>query len=198
MNREQYITELRQCLNDVNESDLEDAIRYCEEYFDEAGSENEQQAMDDLGKPSKFAAQIKADVAIRNTEQKTEEKRKSSFHNIWVIFLGIFAMPIAVPLMFAAVILMFAFFLVIFCLLIATILVGVAGVIAAVALFMSFVLTPFGATSLIRIGGAFFFLGIGCMICVGMYSALKMTVAWFNQVVSNLYKKAKGGRTHEI
>lgn len=197
MNRTEYIVELKKCLKDVNESDKEDALRYCAEYLDEAGEDHEQQAMEELGKPAKFAAQIKADVAIRSTDSKVEEKGKRAVHNIWAIFLGIFAMPIALPLLVAAVVLLFAFFIVIICLIIAAILVGVAGVIASIAFLLSFVVLPFGVDSLIRLGGGFLCLGIGIAVSIGMYTVLHSALAWFYQVVSNLYEKAKGAR-HEI
>lgn len=59
MNKEQYMKELDSLLRNIPESERREALSYYEEYFDDAGTENEQQVIEELGQPSKVAANIK-------------------------------------------------------------------------------------------------------------------------------------------
>ena len=65
MSKQQYLEELRVRLKGLSQDEIEDALSYREEYFDDAGEGNEQQVIADLGSPYKFAAQIRADAEIR-------------------------------------------------------------------------------------------------------------------------------------
>lgn len=60
MNRETFIRELEFLLQDIEDVEREIAVQYYEDYFDEAGIENEQQVIKELGTPEKVAAIIKA------------------------------------------------------------------------------------------------------------------------------------------
>lgn len=62
MNRELFLRQLRTLLSDVTEEEREEAIRYYEEYFDEAGPEQEQALLAELGSPAKVAGIIRANV----------------------------------------------------------------------------------------------------------------------------------------
>ena len=61
MNRNEYMAALRRALSVLPEEERANALRYYEEYFDDAGPENEQQVISDLGAPEKVAEQILAD-----------------------------------------------------------------------------------------------------------------------------------------
>lgn len=62
MDRELFLRQLRTLLSDVNDEEREEAIRYYEEYFDEAGPGQEQTILNELGSPAKVAAIIRANV----------------------------------------------------------------------------------------------------------------------------------------
>lgn len=62
MDREQFLQQLRALLADTAPEEREEAIRYYEEYFDEAGPEQEQAILAELGSPAKVAAIIRANV----------------------------------------------------------------------------------------------------------------------------------------
>lgn len=51
MKKAEYIAELKRRLANFSPSEVEDAVSYCEEYFEEAGDGNDQQVIDDLGTP---------------------------------------------------------------------------------------------------------------------------------------------------
>ena len=61
MNRTEYMAALRRALSVLPEEERASALRYYEEYFDDAGPENEAKVIADLGAPDKVAAQILAD-----------------------------------------------------------------------------------------------------------------------------------------
>lgn len=61
MNRQEFMNQLERLLSDVPEAERQDALAYYEDYFDEAGPEQEAQVIQDLGSPGRVAATIKAD-----------------------------------------------------------------------------------------------------------------------------------------
>lgn len=61
MNRQEFIRELRKELQDIPSKEREEAVQYYEEYFDEAGEENEETVIRELGSPARVAAMIKKD-----------------------------------------------------------------------------------------------------------------------------------------
>lgn len=61
MNRNEYMAALRRALSGLPDEERANALRYYEEYFDDAGPQNEQDAIAGLGTPESVAAQILAD-----------------------------------------------------------------------------------------------------------------------------------------
>lgn len=68
MNRIQFMDQLERLLSDIPESDRLDAIAFYNDYFDEAGEENEAKTIQELGSPGKVAAIIKADLNTLGNE----------------------------------------------------------------------------------------------------------------------------------
>ena len=56
MDRKTFMRELEYLLQDINDEERKEALDYYESYFDEAGLENEQQVLAELGEPSQVAA----------------------------------------------------------------------------------------------------------------------------------------------
>ena len=79
MNRADYMAALRRALSVLPEEERANALRYYEEYFDDAGPENEAKAIEELGEPAKVAAQILADyrelTAVPHTQPIKEKRR---------------------------------------------------------------------------------------------------------------------------
>ena len=122
MNRVEFMQQLERLLMDISENDRLDAIAYYNDYFDEAGTENEAQVIRELGSPEKVAAIIKTDLnSSGNTEAEYTEhgyedgrdgvnintlarketssqkqKKKRDFPLALIIILVIFASPILV------------------------------------------------------------------------------------------------------
>ncbi|GFI49097.1 hypothetical protein IMSAGC020_00293 [Lachnospiraceae bacterium] len=84
MNRIEFMTELAALLQDVPEEERRDAMKFYNDYFDDAGEENEQQVIAELENPAKVAATIKEDLGSASREQgEYTEKgfRDSRFEN---------------------------------------------------------------------------------------------------------------------
>lgn len=60
MNKEIFLRDLRRFLSDLPEEEREQAVKYYEDYFEDAGPEKEQQVIQELGNPVDIARQIKA------------------------------------------------------------------------------------------------------------------------------------------
>lgn len=54
MNRKQFMEELSQLLIGISEEERVEALQYYEDYFDDAGAENEQQVIEELGTPQRL------------------------------------------------------------------------------------------------------------------------------------------------
>ena len=59
MIREDFMDKLAFLLQDLSETDREEALQYYNDYFDDAGVENEQSVMYSLGTPEKLAETIR-------------------------------------------------------------------------------------------------------------------------------------------
>ena len=62
MTREEFLRRLNELLSDVTDEERAEAIRFYEEYLDDAGPEPEAQVLAELGSPEKVAAIIRANV----------------------------------------------------------------------------------------------------------------------------------------
>lgn len=74
MNRTEFMTRLAALLQDVPVEERRDAMQYYNDYFDDAGAENEHQVIKELESPEKVAEKIKADFVSfgQNSGQFTE------------------------------------------------------------------------------------------------------------------------------
>lgn len=120
MNRVGFMQQLERLLADIPESDRLDAIAYYNDYFDEAGPENEASVIRELGSPGRVAAMIKADlhrssdgegnnraeggssqegasgVTVENGVSTEKVKQKKKFPWPLIIVLLVFASPVLV------------------------------------------------------------------------------------------------------
>ena len=76
MNRIEYMNQLAHRLKRLPKEDYDKAMDYFNEYFDEAGPENEQQAIEDLGSPEAAANSIVMDLAIYNAKEPGKNMKR--------------------------------------------------------------------------------------------------------------------------
>lgn len=102
MNRSEFFEKLEQGLTKVSKEEREAALAYYHEYFDDAGAENEQRVIEELGSPMQIAARIKADSAVKKLDEDAKPSMKKGISAVWLVILAIFAAPIALPLAIGA------------------------------------------------------------------------------------------------
>lgn len=79
MNRIEFMTTLASLLQDIPAEERKDAMQYYNDYFDEAGSENEEQVIRELGSPEKVADMLKA--GIDGYQNETGEFTDAGYHD---------------------------------------------------------------------------------------------------------------------
>ena len=62
MNRIGFLRQLEELLRDIPDNERREAMEYYRNYFDDAGPENEQKIIEELGSPAKVAESIKKDL----------------------------------------------------------------------------------------------------------------------------------------
>lgn len=128
MNRAEFMEKLKNLLSDIPAGEREEALNYYEDYFDDAGVENEAQVIQALGSPEKVARIIRdgisegadafgefsengysafeeeeKDVVVRYGAEKGEGfagkiRKKGNGGLVLLLILAIFALPILGPL----------------------------------------------------------------------------------------------------
>lgn len=118
MNRVDFMKQLESLLQNISPAEREEALQYYNDYFNDAGAENEQDVLEALGNPAKVAENIKRDLygsgygdntyqrapmsdrAIveyrqSTTEQPKEENKLSTGIIVLIVVLCILASPLA-------------------------------------------------------------------------------------------------------
>lgn len=162
MTRREFMAELAARLHRLPKEDLQAALQYYEEYFDEAGSQNEQAVIRELRSPAHVASKILADYAVKEAK-KARASTKSGWRAFWFTILAICAAPVAIPIIIASVAVIvalgFAGFAVVFAL-----------IIAAGAIFIKGIGTLFfgSGSALLLFGSAFILIGFALLIFYGI------------------------------
>ena len=192
MNKVTYIDDLRKALKVLPTSDREAAIEFYEEYFEDAGSENEARVIEELGEPKELAKKILVDlVDKRYIEDQSEEKsysadsenektsKSSTLRTVLITIAAILALPlspIVLVLVIVAVVLVFAVIITLIVLCasgIAVLATGFAMIIAA----LIFLLKNLGA-SLLLMGVGLLLVGGGILLVVFFPKLIKVVCSW--------------------
>lgn len=78
MTRNEFLAELKKNLQSLAEAEQEEALRYYEEYFDDAGPENEERVIEELGSPAELARNIIANSTFSLTRASGQQEEKHS------------------------------------------------------------------------------------------------------------------------
>lgn len=187
MNKIEFISVLSKKLEKLPHDERKDALRYYEEYFEEAQINDETNVLDELPNPSEIAAQILSEYAVKELNNKTVKKKISS---IWFILLALivspFAFPIALPILiflFVAIILIFVFGFVF--VVVSTSLVG-----AGISVFASGISSIFSnvGIGLMSIGTGIIMVGITVLTFIGIIYVISKL---FDFIVTSTNKRLK-------
>ena len=114
---------------------------------------------------------------------------------IITVFLGICAMPIALPLLMALILVGFAFFLVIFAFgLVVLSGIGALFIAGIPMLIKGFTTFETPANALISAGGGLIVIGLGIFLAMGGYQLIRVSIPFAAGLVTKLYEKIKPNR----
>ena len=88
MTKKEYMKKLAYQLRRLPKKDYDKAMDYFEEYFEDAGIENEQKAIEDLGAPEEAASALILDLAQENAV-KPPKTMKRRFSALWISILAL-------------------------------------------------------------------------------------------------------------
>lgn len=180
MNRKRFMYELERLLSDIPAGERKEAIQYYNDYFDDAGAENEARVIEELGSPSQVAQTIREgmsenvgeytergyeDERFQNRQEVTADCRKlkeekavqrHSNTNLWkilcLILLCLLLCPIILPIGIALLAVA------------AAVVIGIIGI--AIAAIATAVALPLAGVTVIGYGiyKLFFFPAVGIML----------------------------------
>ena len=69
MSKNEFLNQLSTLLSDISPEERDEAITYYREYIEDAGLENEEAIMEELGTPQEVAAEIKSGIFNKNNQE---------------------------------------------------------------------------------------------------------------------------------
>ena len=181
MNKHEYISQLKKLLRKLPYDEVKEAVDYYEQYFDDAGEDNEQAVISELGPPSAVASQIIASFAVKGTGQPA----KKSLSTAWMSILAVFASPIALPLALVVVVLAFTLVIVLASVIFSFGATGVGLVLGGIVCIVSSILIISQSipTAIFFIGAGLTVSGLGAAIIIG---TIKLSRISFNAIARNM------------
>lgn len=200
MNRSEFFKKLEQGLYKVPKEEADAALAYYNEYFDDAGEENEQKVIEELGSPVQIAARIKADSAVKQLDEDSKPSVKKGISAVWWALLAILATPIALPLAVAVAAVAFALIVTMIALTIAMIVSVVAFFIAGIATLIAgfAVIVTSVPTAIFTIGVGLAILGVAVLIGMLVMLAARGIFGGLARFMNKqLHRKSKGDEINE-
>ncbi len=200
MTRKEYMEQLKKYLKRLPKEDYDNAIEYFSEYFDEAGPENEQQVMEELGSPKEAAGELLLNLLQESTEGKDKEdtpakrKKSSPWKIILLAFLVLCASPVSLALLVAALGVLIAVVVVIAAVIFSmgvTSIATTAGGIVVVGFGSTLILKSLAATCMM-VGGGFFIAGAGILIGIFTIYVCKWCTTGIGHLVNRFVRRKAG------
>lgn len=223
MNRIEFMTELERLLKEISEEERREAIQYYEDYFADAGLENEQHIIEELESPKKVAQTIKA--GLRGKEEETSEYRETGYTDtrfeekeilakresgeeskpkksnsllkiLLIIAIAICTLPVIFPLALAGIALIFAIAVSGFAVL------GTFVLLAVVVMICGFLVTicgilemfHFPALALVVMGGGILAFVVGLVATVLMVKACMIVFPILFRGLVNIFRRFVHGK----
>jgi len=192
MNRKDFLKELRRELEGLPFEERESAITYYEEYLDEAGPENEAEAIQGFGSPASIAAGLRAEEAMNTPPTTPKEGAKKT----WLVLLAIFSAPIAFPLLIAVAALGFSLFIAFASIIFAfgiTAIALIGGGIVTIIGGISAIFAAGGATTMFFVGGGLLLIGVGILFWFLTYLVATKLLGGLARLLSRFLHRRKRG-----
>lgn len=180
MNKEQFLDELEKLLQDIDSIERDEALNYYRDYFEDAGSEHEQEIIDELGTPEKVAQTIKEGLDINEQENEEvihyNERNTRILRGIIVVLLVLLILP-TIGGVGGLVVAAFGLFLSIVC-------IGIFGTFGLLCALVALVVVAIKMFMDGLIAGGLICLGVGLLLFSLSYLTSLMTVS-----ILNIYPK---------
>lgn len=197
MNRETFLKQLERELRHIPAEDREDAISYYREYFEEMGVDEGLDVTQKMGSPKELARTIISEYADKYADNYAEKQNreggggiKNSTTAVWMVILGIFAAPIALPLAFAGGAVIFAFILVAFAIVLSLFAVSLSAAVAGICMIPAIFVAGSLAQSVVCMGLALVGAGLAIILFYGTQELYRVCV----QGVTMGYRKMFSGK----
>ena len=187
MNRYEFMQELKIRLQRLPYDEISNAINYYEEYFDDAGVENEQSVIAELGSPANVASQIIADFVVKDIKTSEPPSARKGLSTVWLIILAIFASPIALPFAFAIVMVIFALVIVLFSFAIVGVALGVSGIVCFIVS-ITLIIRHF-PTAIFYMGTGLVSFGVGIVVTILFVNLSRKCFGWLANRLSNFIRR---------
>ena len=166
INKVEYLRQLAQKLSALPKNERQDALEYYDGYLSDA--EDEQEAITQLGSPGEVASDILADYMSQKPIQgyANFKTRKQGAKVAWAFLIGIFALPIGLPLLIGVIAVAFSLFITLGAVIVAF---GASALTVAVVGVGSMIVSPFimiqsFSGGLLALGHGLVSLGIGILL----------------------------------
>ncbi|MDR3072150.1 MAG: DUF1700 domain-containing protein [Clostridiales Family XIII bacterium] len=198
MNKYEYITKLEKRLKKLPPAERANAISYYSEYLEEAGPEGVDAAMAGLGSPSQLAAAILAESAASEMESEAPKVRRG-LSAVWFAILGIFALPIALPIAIALFAVAFSVLIAIFSVYISLFAAAIAlvggGLVSVIAGLCAIPISL--PVALFYIGGGLICVALGLSLSYGIYKLVWLTCRGVSKIFSGI-RNRKGRKRQTV
>ena len=189
--RREFVDELKSRLRKLPYDEIKEAVDYYEGYFDDAGEENEQAVLAELGSPSAVAAQIIAGFAVKGAG--AEKSVKKSWFSAWHVILALFASPVAVPLAVAVGLTALALIFTLSAVILTFFIAGAALFIGGVVLIIISIPVIFQSvpTTIFLFGSGLMLTGFGTAITIATAALSRKCYGWLAKQVGNFVLRRK-------
>lgn len=224
MTKEQFLFQLEQKLLGIPEDERAEAMEYYRDYFNDAGPENEEQVIAELGSPDKVAASIKEGLrtgkedagtigqppqmrgTAKSYSQAHQGRRETDSRSKWILIIIVAALtfPLWIGVVGALFGILVAVIAVILCLVVAAALLAVGGLVAGiicviVGIVRFFTGGPVAGLMTVSIGLLLF--ALGCLSAAALIFLFGQVVPLLLRSISNLlhngFRRRKRVNMHE-
>lgn len=219
MNKEEFLRELAYLLQSIPDNERAEALQYYEDYFNDAGLENEQKVLEELESPRKVADNIKdglragmdcRDIPEGSTQNTNPYQNASPVQEkegmpAWAIVLIVIGCILGSPLIIGGIVLLFGLIITVAAVM-ASLVIGfgaagaatlVSGIMVMLTGLIHLAGTPFSGMIVIGVGLICFAVGILFMmltvfLCGCAIPALCRGIAWICRKIFMGHKKTAG------
>ena len=191
MSKIEFLDRLAWLLSDISPEERDAALTYYREYIEDAGAENEEAVLQELGSPGEIAAAIKEDPAYKASRQPLTSiptaysQKKDSTPLIITIVLAVILSPIWIPVLVTLLSTIAG-------ILLGAIFGGIGCMLAGIGLLIAAIVCMFKSTLLISfslLGAALVVTAIGIILMLFGIWLCATVIPWCAKGTGNLFHK---------